>query len=347
MTRAALQPTFPVNLDHLGPPGLIEAMSATELGAFLRLLRFAWDQPTPCSLPPDSAMLAAVARVSQAEWDSIRSRVLLAFPPQSSPQVHAGDSPGNHSRAGDLPGTPGATVLLVNTWARAAYDRAAEILRRCSDGGRAKGGKGSSRGVEGGLKGASRGVEGDFRAQRSERSSDPESSEAPTLQRSPQPEQTQSAREDVIVKLGAGARALGKNQADRVWCFRLLTDAVFPWASSDKVRLPMQLATELSEHPNATPMLVAYAIEQINSIGSKPPQPDKPKRETNPFALLIAALGAQHEAPKPPWEVPLHFATAWGRREDEQKRMHEAQERIDRLRAEKGVVTVHGPGGRR
>src|SRR5262245_38205165 len=64
--------------DFLEDPVVLR-MSATELGAYVRLLCQAWNQPRPGVIEADEALLARLAGCSSAEWEQVRPAVSKAF----------------------------------------------------------------------------------------------------------------------------------------------------------------------------------------------------------------------------------------------------------------------------
>jgi hypothetical protein len=70
---------FPADLDALCVPGCLDALSAAEVGALYRLVRFAWTQEPACTLPNQPSSLAMVARVTHHEWEAMWPHLLIAL----------------------------------------------------------------------------------------------------------------------------------------------------------------------------------------------------------------------------------------------------------------------------
>jgi uncharacterized protein YdaU (DUF1376 family) len=72
-----IMPLCPLNLDQFAADGWLLALSAEELGAWLRLARRAWEAGG--TLADDAEVLAAVAGLPVDRWLGMRSRVLRAL----------------------------------------------------------------------------------------------------------------------------------------------------------------------------------------------------------------------------------------------------------------------------
>ncbi len=72
-------PACPLDFDRLVDAEIGTGLSTLELGVMVRLVRFAWRQSPPCTLPNDHASLAAVAGVTVEEWQRMQTRLLLAL----------------------------------------------------------------------------------------------------------------------------------------------------------------------------------------------------------------------------------------------------------------------------
>jgi uncharacterized protein YdaU (DUF1376 family) len=64
--------------DFLGD-NRVDAMTALELGAFVRLLLISWQEEPVASLPDDEGLLARWAKVDTAQWRAARDAVLSCF----------------------------------------------------------------------------------------------------------------------------------------------------------------------------------------------------------------------------------------------------------------------------
>ncbi len=138
----------------------------------------------------------------------------------------------------------------------------------------------------------------------------------------------------------SGARARALRTPDQERCLRILQRARFYFAERDRQEVPPPLAIELAEHPNATPMLLDYAVRQIIDIGTR--AVTLGNRRPNPLGYLIAAVGAQKSRAGRPWEVPLFFAKAFqeseAKRAADEARTAEMQARLDAARARHGLA---------
>lgn len=73
-------------LEAVADPDLVQVLTTLELGALVRLVRYAWRQVPPCTLPNDHAGLAMVAGINSEEWRGVQSRLLLAAGAMPVPQ---------------------------------------------------------------------------------------------------------------------------------------------------------------------------------------------------------------------------------------------------------------------
>jgi uncharacterized protein YdaU (DUF1376 family) len=76
------------SLELLLEPGSLDGLSAIELGAVVRILRLAWHRVPGCCVPADERSLAAVARVTSAEWLGMQAQLfacMRAVPAESGP----------------------------------------------------------------------------------------------------------------------------------------------------------------------------------------------------------------------------------------------------------------------
>lgn len=157
---------------------------------------------------------------------------------------------------------------------------------------------------------------------------------APAPQRPPARAQSGSASAVTLVR--GGAEAL-KRQTDARRSLALLTAATFSWAAQHQRTVPHLVAVELADLPDATPIRVAYALEQIQATGAKPVNGHGPP---NPIGQLIDALGGQHRRPGKPWEVPPWFAATWAKGEAARAAMQTAADALEQIRARR----VREPG---
>ena len=305
---------FPASIEQLAPAGLVDALSAIELGALYRLLRHAWGQDPACSLPAEPASLAMVARVTHAEWHAISGRVLMAFIPQAGRLV-AEHALAAHADASGLSAKRAAAAAA--RWGRSKCNaNAMQMHSTCIDGAPLRS-SGSGSDAPAPLR--------PNQAQKSERLSAP----------------------DVVATLGAGARALVdrgelRRRDDQAWMLREISNRQFAWAAEDRRSVPAQLARELSEHPNAYPMLVSYALDRVDEIGRKAIAAGK--AVPNPLGLLISALGASNDTKASRWDVPLFFSARWSKREADRDKLRELQSVIDRERLRRGITAGEQAG---
>lgn len=86
MPLPQIQPACPIALESVADPDLVQVLTTLELGALLRLVRYAWRQDPPCTLPDEPAGLAMVAGITTEEWEVMRGRLLLAAGAVPAPQ---------------------------------------------------------------------------------------------------------------------------------------------------------------------------------------------------------------------------------------------------------------------
>ena len=72
-------PACPLDFDRLVDAEIGTGLSTLELGVMVRLVRFAWRQSPPCTIPNEEASLAAVAGVTVEEWRRMQTRLFLAL----------------------------------------------------------------------------------------------------------------------------------------------------------------------------------------------------------------------------------------------------------------------------
>jgi uncharacterized protein YdaU (DUF1376 family) len=94
---------FRMDFEELFSDGNVVALNAQELGAFIRLLRRAWRETPPASIPDDDTKLARWAG-ADVSWSDCKSAIVSCF-----------------ERVGDR---------LVHPWLLAEYERAACELRK-------------------------------------------------------------------------------------------------------------------------------------------------------------------------------------------------------------------------
>lgn len=72
-------PAFQFYPDDFSSDGIVEAMTTTEVGAYILLLCKAWREEPPGSIPNDDRVLARWTRLTPGEWAECRTGVLAAF----------------------------------------------------------------------------------------------------------------------------------------------------------------------------------------------------------------------------------------------------------------------------
>jgi uncharacterized protein YdaU (DUF1376 family) len=318
-------PEFPLTnaLTQLVSQDNRDAMNACELGAHVLLLERAWGQSG--TLPDDDALLARWSRLPAATWPQARPLALAGFTVGADGRLHHGRTKqvradldalaakrsraararwSGRQEAGPAPPDPDAHAMQVHSTCIPHAPAAAPPHPPSAS------------------------------------IPDPK---APALQRPRDARNSvPGAAEEPEVSLrlvGAGARALVGDMRRKAWMRRLLSRATFPLAEPKRRTIPPSKIAEIAGSRHATPMLVAYAIDRVNSMlekavaqGLKPGE----KKYPNPIGLLIAAVGAQIEEPRPPWEVELWFSATWAQREAEMEQLLEMQDRIERVRSEAG-----------
>lgn len=113
----------------------------------------------------------------------------------------------------------------------------------------------------------------------------------------------------------------------------MLSAARWHWAPQGKQWLPTRTVRDLAEHPNATPLLCAYALQVIED------KRDAGETVRNPVGLVINVLGAQRDKPAAAWPVPLAFAANWDKRMEAKTRLLQKQAELDATRNERMKVT--------
>jgi uncharacterized protein YdaU (DUF1376 family) len=295
-------PPFPGDLEQLTAPGWLDSLSAVELGACYRLLKFAWGMG--CSLPDDNSSLAAVARVTVEDFTLMRQRVILAL---------AGTHPAN-----------GANFVLevslrVQQSLVAASERNRQKTAAATQAAAAKRNGASvtdpSRIRDGHVTDPSRSFGS------TARSSAQSFVLAPPLMRPKEQSAIQSApmqsaqEGDVIAQLGAGAGAILK---DRVVTWRrqkslgMLQMAIAKWATAGVTNCPIGKASELAECEHAEPARVDYLIEEAQGGLARAAANGG---TFNPVGFLISGLGESAKTKGRPKEIPMFVAERWAKKQ--------------------------------
>jgi len=313
---------FPIDLGTLCDPATLRGLSATELGALVRISEVAWVQEPPASVPDTDDRLARWAGVSSEQWRSVRSAIREIF-------------------------RPGPDGRLHNAALRAAHDSLAAKKAKRSAAGR----KAAQVRHQGAAPPEPLRLTSDPHANRMRIASDshagrtpptPPSSERPAPLRSPNSDlnpsahsSPKSALDSSREEVGAGARAL-KAKADRrcgvigdaavsrdVETLRRLNDqeevrrilagAVFEHAPKDRQTVPPAVVDSLSRSKHARPQLALYAVQRATEACR---QARANGGAANPIGLLISAFGAQRHGRGRPWEVPsLFIENEWAARQ--------------------------------
>lgn len=329
MSLPVLHPACPCDFDGFVEGGVADGLSALEVGALIRLVRFAWRQDPPCSLPGEDSSLAMVARVTNEEWVRIRPRLLLALAATGC--------------------TPGGRLLLQH--ARRVYDDLAARAAKTAADKRAAGlasararGSSCSTAVQQPFNSCSTAVA----AAPSLRSLTP-STPAPMLPRSSPQSATPSAQserpEDVIAVLGERARAL---QAETVsaWrrreALRLLQDAIARWRAAGLTTCPVTKASDLADGPHSEPARVEALIEEADALIA---QEKSRGRGCNPVGFVISGLGLSEKRAGRPAVIPLFVADRWAKRQASVLRLSEAQAALNAKLAMAREATKPGEKG--
>lgn len=311
------QPSPACPLSFGGLIALADGCSAIETGALFRLVRFAWLQEPPCTLPDDDSSLAVVAGVTDDEWSRLRARLLMALA-----ATHT--APPSRGMAG------GSTGRLLLGHARRAYDElAAMAAKTAADkraaglaSARARGGTGSTA-VEQPLNRCLPPVA----AAPSLRSS---SLHSPTLHRSSggaiqsaPPER--SSDEDVIAVVGERARAILASKAaawNREQSLRMLQKAISRWRADGLTTCPVLKAGELANSRHAEPARVESLIEEADGLVER----ERAKGgRCNPVGFVMHGLGESEKSRGRPSPIPLFVSERWAKLQAGTLQMLEAQ----------------------
>jgi len=282
---------LPLDITPYAPPGVTERFTATEDGAFRRLLRYAWRQVPPCTLPDDAGVLAAVAGITTQQWSEC-SRLALTWTRGADGRLTL-----TQALAVKLAEATAAAALRETKrkasrarWDRPPDARAIHVQSMCN-----------AR--------ASDAPSSEARA-RAERSALLRSSEQNRILRP-----LSAPGEEVIAQVGsARAQELGADFV-RAWrtgqSARMLSAAIRDWQQRGyvAVALPAHKAGELATGQHAEPARVAAAVERVNAA-IREGERNKSKRVRNAFALLVSLLGAQR-AGGVPMEVDLYTRRRW------------------------------------
>ncbi len=318
MSTPSAHPACPCDLDRLADAGVADGLSTLEVGALYRLVRFAWRQEPPCSLPGEDSSLAMVARVTDEEWSRIKPRILLALAVTQT-------APPPHGMAG------GSTGRLLLGHTRRVYDDLAARTAKTAADKRAAGlasarARGSTCSTA--VQQPSNSRSTPVAASPSLRSS---SGSAPTLQRSSPQSAIQSAQsersgaDDVIAVLGDGARAILAEKVSawrREHSMRLIQDALVKWRAAGLTTCPVSKASEIASGEHSDPARVEYLIGEADAMIA---QERARGRRCNPVGLVIAGLGMSEKRRGRPADVPMFVADRWSKLQASTLQMLEAQ----------------------
>jgi len=317
----------PLNLEALVTQGFVDGLSTLEIGAIVRLLRSAWPEDPPCTLPGEDIVLAMVARLTDDEWTRVKPRVFaaLAAAPADGGRIAFGHAARVHQEL--------AARVAADTEQRRAAGRASAAARR---------GDPPPPPEPSGPNARSTGVGTGVQRSLNERSTGVGSRSAPALSLIPAPsaltlerssiktgiersERSESAG-DVIAAIRVDAREIVDQQL-ATWRRRkartILEDAIGKWRSARMTNCPTSKAIELAALPAATPARVDYLVTCVADIVSA-------GKTCNPIALVIAGLGASERTRRRgPVEVPLYVTKRWHDAETDAVKALQAQASIN------------------
>lgn len=310
MSIPPTHPACPCDFDRFVESGVADGLSSLEVGSLIRLVRFAWQQDPPCSLPGEDSSLAMVARVTDEEWSRMRPRLLLAL-----------------AATGCL---PGGRLLLQH--ARRVYDDLAARAAKTAADKRAAGlASARARGST-----CSTAAEQPFDSRSTPVAAAPSlrssshSVSAPTLQRpsqsaDPSAQSERSGGEDVIAVLGEGARAILAEKVTtwrREQSLRLLQDAIARWRTAGLTTCPITKAGELADGRHAEPARVESLIEEADGLVAQ--EKAKGKR-CNPVGFVMHGLGESEKSRGRPSPIPLFVSERWAKLQASTLQVLEAQ----------------------
>lgn len=337
MTKREDKPRLAINdLERYAPAGVVAAMDAAALGAFVRLLGHAWNEEPPCSLPADESTLELVARTR--EWSQVRPALLAVWKPDPSGR-------------------------LINSQARAIYDAlAAEVAafsekqRRASQARWSKPSGPIMPRDPGGMPVASRRDSGGMPAGSSVRSAPSlrsESFNAPLPQRpspeaeSERPSERTAGREEVIGMVGEGARAI---EARLLLDWRITHSqaiaekALERWRKAGICKAPVSKATEIAMAPKMKPAIVETAV--LKTDDKHKLELDAGHKDFNAYAYFVSLLGlTEKSARRGPIEPYLHIANHWSKRREEVMPAIRMQAAIDLRKLNPTTSTAARVGG--
>lgn len=325
------------DLERFAAPGLVASMDAMTLGAFVRLLSYAWQQEPPCSLPADEGLLAFVARTTApGEWERVRPVILLAFSPNPNHQL---PDPVNGDR-----------TRLVNAVARGIFDQIAAERQSVSEAQRAKANARWKKPPDaGGMPAASPGMPvASIRHPAPSVRFDSSLSLDRSIQtnESPRSSERPESEGNVIAQLGDRARAIGDERiADwkRRQVLDLLQKAIVGWRNLGLTDYPISSAGRLASGEWSEPARVEAVLEDIaGQIAAK--------RMRNPVGYLLCGLGLAENSKRVlrPAEIPLQLAQKWAAAEASHRKTLEAvsaiQAAANRIRSQQPSPTAQAGG---
>ena len=289
MPAVESHPRFPFDLVPLLPDGVAASLSLAETGAILRLLAHSWRQQPPCSLPDDTAVLAAVVGIKAEQWPRL-SRLDAAFTIGTDGRLHLREARAVYDRLSAEAERSARTSVVRANAARARWSQVPPDANAHAN------------------------------AMHMHTRSDANASSAPSersaLQRS-SPE-TNSKRPlsalsaDVIARIGsAGARALTEEKIHawrRSQALSQLRSFVESLRSGGLSNVPLSKADELAGGPWSSPERVDAAICRVKDRMAV-------KDCHKPVGYLIAMLGLSAKGRASLVEVPLVIAAKWEQQE--------------------------------
>lgn len=306
MTRSPDHLPFPADLQRFTLSGVADSLSAIEIGTAYRLLRAAWDQPDPCTLPADDTFLAMVAGITDEEFARSKPRVLLTLACRSLPDRR-----------------------YLFEVARRVYDEQADIADR-----RRRQTAAATNAAA--LKKRGRSTTDNPSRIRYGSTTDPSGQNAPSylsstpaLHRSSlSANQSAQSGEDVIAVMGDGARAILKDKIaewKRSECLRMMQAAFSQWIASRITNIPMQKASELASGRWAEPARVEWLIEDANNkIAAAKAKGER----SNPIGVLMHGLGESKASRGRAVDIPLFHAEKWEKKIAAQLKIADAQAAI-------------------
>lgn len=261
----------------------------SELGCFIRLLRYSWRQATPCSLPDDPDALAALVGVNPGQWERL-TRLPLLWTRCDDGRLHFVEARNVFDRMqahGQRRASIGTAAAQARWSATPAKDDASRMRDACM-------------------------THAPCMPSVSPAPSEDPMRSAPLRPLSITNSSLRSSwgaqSAEVIGQIGgAGARALAEGKLTewrRAQSLRMLRAFVEELRATGKSTAPLQKADELSAGPHSTPDRVDAAICRVRDRLAV-------KDCSQPLGFLIAMLGLSAKGTATLIEVPLVLASKW------------------------------------